>query len=160
MIIIEGMDNSGKSTLALAIAKRLNMNVQESEGPPRSSQEINDRCRRYEGLQNTILVRHPVVSNAIYGQFRPEGDPILPDVRDTFYAGKHLIVYCDPLDRSLTDHIIKDHDTPEHLAMIRERQVDIRLLYRNWAIRHAHILYRIGDDMDRVVEMVYDATYV
>jgi len=158
MIIIEGMDNSGKSTLALSLARRLHYTVQESEGPPRDAREINDRCRRYSQLQNTLFVRHPVISNSIYGQFRPEGDPIEDAVREEFYAGQHLIIYCDPLDRSLTDHVVKDHDTPEHLAMIREQQINIRILYRNWAIRHAHVLYRIGDDMDRVCDMVYDAS--
>src|SRR5688500_14255581 len=127
MIIIEGMDNSGKSTLALMLARRLNYQVQESEGPPRDAREINDRCRRYSQLQNTVFVRHPVISNAIYGQFRPEGDPIEDAVRDEFYASRHLIIYCDPLDRGLLEHVEKDHDSPQHLAMIREQQVNIRL---------------------------------
>lgn len=156
MIIIEGMDNSGKSTLALHIARRLGLQVQESEGPPRSAQEINDRCRRYATLENTLLVRHPVVSNAIYGHFRPEGDPITADIREQFYDARHLIIYCDPVDRPLDDgHVVKDHDTPEHLALIRAQKVEIAALYRGWAIRHAHIVYRIGDDMDRIVDWAH-----
>lgn len=153
MIIIEGMDNSGKSTLARYIAERCGLRVQESEGPPRSPEEINERCRRYETLQNTLLVRHPAVSNAIYGHFRPEGDPITADIREQFYGAGHLIIYCDPVDRDLDDgHVVKDHDTPEHLAMLRAQKAEILELYRGWAVRHAHIVYRIGDDMDRVVD--------
>lgn len=158
MIIIEGMDNSGKSTLAVTLALRLSYDIRESEGPPRDAREINDRCRRYSRLQNTVFVRHPVISNAIYGQFRPEGDPIEDAVRKEFYAGKHLIIYCDQMERGLLGHDEKDHDSPEHLAMIREQQLNIRALYREWAIHHAHVLYRIGDDMDRVCDMVYDAS--
>ena len=156
MIIIEGMDNSGKSTLAAHIARRLGLRVQESEGPPRSAQEINERCLRYETLQNTLLVRHPAVSNAIYGHFRTEGDPISPDIRERFYAAGHLIIYCDPLDRDLNDgHVVKDHDTPEHLAMLNQQKRQITQLYRGWAVRHAHIVYRIGDDMDRIVDWAH-----
>lgn len=154
MIIIEGMDNSGKSTLAVHLAKRFNFKVQESEGPPKSAEEINERIRGYNNLQDTVFVRHPVISNAIYAMFRPEGNPILPELTNEFYAGQHLIIYCDPMERGLASHVLKDHDTPEHIAMVTARRAELVDAYREWAIKHAHIIYRIGDDMDRVCDWV------
>src|ERR1700759_2893092 len=73
-IIIEGHDNSGKSTLAQKLASYIGLRIQESEGPPKSAEEINARVDGYELLRDTLFVRHPVISNSIYGQFRPEGD--------------------------------------------------------------------------------------
>ena len=158
VIIIEGMDNSGKSTLARCIAQRLNFAIQESEGPPRSREEINARIRRYAYMRNVVFVRHPVISNAIYGAQRPEGDPIDPALRRKFYSDPHnLFIYCDPLERGLDDHVVKDHDTPEHLALLEERRSILLKEYRSWAIRHAHFMYRIGDDMERVCDWVAHA---
>jgi hypothetical protein len=76
VIVIEGMDNSGKSTLAESMADYMELLVQESEGPPLSDEEINARVDRYEHMEGRLFVRHPVISNAIYGLFRPEGNPI------------------------------------------------------------------------------------
>src|SRR3546814_9756983 len=47
MIVIEGMDNSGKSTLAEAMASYMGLIVQESEGPPLDAREINEIGRAH-----------------------------------------------------------------------------------------------------------------
>ena len=155
MIIVEGPDNSGKSTLAKYIGERRGLIIQESEGPPKSNQEINDRIIRYARMNETLFVRHPVISNSIYGKFRPEGDPVFPGLRDEFYNNPHLlIIYCDPGTRGLDSHVIKDHDTPEHLAMVNSNAEALIEAYRDWAIGHAHIAYRIGDSMERIVALV------
>ena len=43
MIVLEGPDASDKSTLAKVIAKSLRCDIQESEGPPRSEHDLDDR---------------------------------------------------------------------------------------------------------------------
>src|ERR1043166_7927791 len=73
VIVIEGMDNSGKSTLARVIADHMGLAIQESEGPPRSADEINERVDRYSSMRDThLFVRHPCVSNPIYDCGRTE----------------------------------------------------------------------------------------
>lgn len=155
MIVIEGMDNSGKSTLGEALASYLDLIVQESEGPPLSDQEINERVDRYEQMTDRVFVRHPVVSNAIYGKFRPEGNPITPGRTMIFYEANPLLIYCDAGDRGFEGHVVKDHDTPRHQQLLAERQQELLTEYRLWAAQHAHFIYRIGDDMDELISTIH-----
>lgn len=155
MIVIEGMDNSGKSTLGQALASYMSLIVQESEGPPLSDDEINERIDRYEKMEKRLFVRHPVVSNAIYGQVRPEGNPITPGRTMLFYEAKPIIIYCDAGQRGLGGHVEKAVDTKKHLADITNNYNKLLYLYRQWASEHAHFIYRIGDDMDQLIATVF-----
>lgn len=154
-IIIEGMDNSGKSTLAQIMAEYMDLIVQESEGPPIDEDEINDRVDRYERMTDRLFVRHPVISNAIYGQVREEGDIISEGRRMLFYENKHTIIYCDAGTRGLGAHVQKAHDTEKHLEDITNNYNKLLYLYRQWAAEHANFVYRIGDDMDQLIATVY-----
>lgn len=158
MIIVEGHDNSGKSTLAQEIASLFDIQLKESEGPPKSPTEINDRCARYAELakeQPILLVRHPVISNAIYAAFRDEGDVITQDTRDAFYSNPDvLIIYADAMDRGLSDHKLEAHDTPEHMELVEKNYNSILSLYREWALKKAQVLYRIGDGYTHVFRCV------
>ncbi len=156
MIVIEGMDNSGKSTLARALADYMTMGVQESEGPPKSDDEINARVDGYADMgDHTIFVRHPVISNAIYGKFRPEGDPITPGRAMIFYEAKPILIYCDAGNRGYGGHVLKDHDTERHQELLKSKQQELLNEYRLWAAQHAHFVYRIGDDMDQLISTLY-----
>lgn len=156
MIVIEGMDNSGKSTLAQKLADYMSLFVQESEGPPKSDQEINDRVDLYATMgDNYLFVRHPVISNAIYGQFRPEGNPITPGRTMLFYDARPLLIYCDAGERGFEGHVLKDHDTEVHQRLLEEKQADLLRAYRLWAAQYAHFVYRIGDDMDELIATVH-----
>ncbi|OXE37527.1 MAG: hypothetical protein CGW95_01025 [Phenylobacterium zucineum] len=153
-IIVEGIDNSGKSTLARLIAKRLGLLLVESEGPPKYPGEMNARVERYFSMPGPLLfVRHPCVSQVIYGKLRGEEDSISADLVREFYNQQHLFIYCDPLGRGLEGHVVKDeHDSPAHLKAIEDKYSNLLAMYRDWAINRAHMFYRIGDSMDRVVK--------
>lgn len=155
MIVIEGMDNSGKSTLAIKMADYLDLLVQESEGPPLSDEEINERIDKYADMEGRLFVRHPVISNAIYGQFRPEGNPITPGRIMLFYEARPCLIYCDAGDRAFEGHVLKNHDTEAHQLLIAIKQQELLKEYRLWAAQHAHFVYRIGDDMDQLIATVY-----
>jgi hypothetical protein len=154
-IIIEGMDNSGKSTLAIRMAEYFELIVQESEGPPLSDEEINQRVDNYEVMEGRLFVRHPVVSNAIYGSVRKEGNPITPGRTALFYEARHTLIYCDAGQRGLGAHVEKAHDTEKHLKDITNNYNKLLYLYRQWAAEHAHFVYRIGDDMSQFISTVY-----
>lgn len=155
MIVIEGMDNSGKSTLGEALASYLDMIVQESEGPPLSDEEINERVDKYEAMTGRIFVRHPVISSAIYGKFRPEGNPITPGRTMIFYESNPLLIYCDAGERGFEGHVVKDHDTARHQQLLSDYQRDLLEEYRLWAAQHAHFVYRIGDDMNELISTIH-----
>jgi hypothetical protein len=160
MIVIEGMDNSGKSTLGLAMAAYLEWPLQESEGPPcqtadmTADEEINARVDKYFTFPPTVFVRHPVISNSIYGHVRDEGDPITEERRVLFGLRKPILIYCDAGTRGLESHIRKAHDTDKHMDDITDGYHTLLELYRLWAAQHAHFIYRIGDEMDLLIRLV------
>jgi hypothetical protein len=159
MIVIEGPDNSGKSTLARHIVRDVVIPIQESEGPPKWSGEIVERIHRYRSFPPVIFVRHPCVSNPIYDMTRTamEQDPIPISVIADFYTQENLFIYCDPGERTLEGHEIKSAvDTHLHLNRITNNRKSINEMYRKWAIAYAHVIYRIGDDMDFVKKIVHD----
>jgi hypothetical protein len=155
MIVIEGMDNSGKSTLAETMANYMELIVQESEGPPLSDEEINDRVDRYEQMEGRLFVRHPVISNAIYGKFRDEGNPITPGRTMIFYEANPILIYCDAGSRGYEGHELKPHDTERHQTLLTNNQQALLNEYRLWAAQYAHFVYRIGDDMARLISTVH-----
>lgn len=153
-ILIEGPDATGKTTLARYIAWRTGFAMQESEGPPRHPGDINERVARYSRMDRTIFVRHPLVSHPIYDQARqfmrkPASDIISAADKAAFYAENPIVIYCKP--HLPAEHKVKDYDTPEHMAMLHEQANLIRTLYRQWAADRAHITYKIGDSMERVL---------
>jgi GTPase SAR1 family protein len=152
MIVIEGMDNSGKSTLARYLAENMKTEIQESEGPPQSRTEINDRIRRYQKAKNTIFVRHPCVSNIIYDITRPPEERNLIDeaLIDEFYDSDPTFIYCDPQERRMQGHLVKEHDSVEHLDRVHRYYPMLLSYYREWAINYAHIIYRIRDGRFRI----------
>jgi len=155
MIVVEGMDNSGKSTLGESLASYLDLIVQESEGPPKSDEEINQRVDTYQEMEGRLFVRHPVISNEIYGKFRPEGNPITPGRAMIFYEAKPLLIYCDAGERGYEGHVLKPHDTKKHQRLLAKNAGGLLTEYRLWAAQHAHFIYRIGDDMDELIATVH-----
>jgi hypothetical protein len=159
MIVIEGMDATGKSTLARRLATELKLQIQESEGPPQSYSEFHARILRYFEMKDThLFVRHPLVSNPIYDLARiQENHPIVKMPDDLYFAFYDIVrptfIYCAPSSYQV-DHNVKDHDSPEHLAMIERRRDTLLRGYSDWALKHAHIVYRIGDSTDAVLAMV------
>lgn len=158
-IIVEGMDNSGKSTLGAHLAQTFGMNVQESEGPPKYPGEMHDRISRYGQMDQTVFVRHPIISQDIYARHIRGEDPGLSHVQvsrvyEHIRAGRTLVIYCDAGSRGLEGHVEKAHDKPEHLEAIRLNYLRGLEAYRLWAAQHAHLIYRIGDNMDDVAARV------
>jgi len=160
MIIVEGVDNSGKSTLVNYLASVLDCPVQGSEGPPQYEGEMNDRLARYSHLPaNTIFDRHPIISQTIYGTMRSHHDAFQPEWLEWLYGEiKPTIIYCDPLERGLEGHRRNTVDTDEHLKQIETGYSLLLSHYRRWALQHAHIFYRIGDDKNRILNFLDPST--
>lgn len=150
-IIIEGPDNSGKSTLARYIASHVPRPILFSEGPEKFPGEINDRIRRYERYRNVIFDRHPCVSQPIYGKIRRNTE-VEHELLLRFYDARPLFIYCR--GRGLETHVVKDHDTPEHVEAVNRNHEWLCRQYDEWAVQHAHIWYRVGDSMERVLNLV------
>lgn len=156
-IILEGPDNSGKTTLAGKLMKMgIPYTFQPGEGPPRSLEEINARATRYLKMDDTIFDRHPCISEGIYGKHRPGYSWIHQDILDQFNAEDHLIIYCESEAMGSHTHLAKDHDTVEHLALIYKHDQQIRQDYRVWAEKNAHIQYRIGQSTEAIETLIME----
>lgn len=152
MLIIEGADATGKSTLARIIARELSLNLIEGEGPPKDDEDLSERIERYKRIPNAVFVRHPVISQPIYGKLR--GDfAIPPHVIKEFYDGNHFFIYCDPVNLNIANHEIKPYEDPEHVKLVENRYEFLVNSYRHWALNKAHVIYRIGDDPITVVKI-------
>ena len=96
MIIIEGCDNTGKSTLILSLATDLRMATARSTGRPGSERAIQDYHSWCEDCpQKLILDRHPALSDLVYGSLlrnHTHSDLGLAHrvVED------HFLIYCRP----------------------------------------------------------------
>lgn len=124
MIIIEGPDNSGKSTLASFLAYELGMQVYHAGGPPASIKEMNGRVQFI--LNNSdqfIFDRCPLISEPVYSILRPGGN-MFGDSDELYKALRELkpvLIYCRPPDNIVLEvdsHKIKAHDSPSHIAKV------------------------------------------
>lgn len=157
-IVIEGMDATGKSTLANFLSIKLRMPIKESEGPTSSVDHFLERSSRYEQLQNHIIVRHPHVSESIYGTARgtylayTKNLDFLESL-DRYCQSRHLIIYCMPPTASF-HHKVKAHDTDDHIKLLQEHKHTICGLYRAWAQLDADLHYQMGHSMHRLLSVI------
>lgn len=154
-IIIEGMDATGKSTLARYLADELGYIVKESEGPIYSPEELTDRLQRYDELSRrhgggVIFVRHPLISEPIYATHVHKREPFhtfgQSEYKLKLMVPKPIIVVCKPSGKKV-DHQLKIFDTPEYLDALDEARVYVEQEYEEWVyIGLGAIPYRIGGE--------------
>lgn len=158
MIVIEGPDASGKTTLARFLAQALSRPLKFGEGPPLHFEDMQDRLQRYSRLApNFIYDRHPIVSEEIYSHALDRVPTVTRQQVSDFYAANPTIIYCDT-QRDRHTHELGPHDTPVYLERLHDNMDLLIQTYRSWAISHAHIIYRIGDDMQRVADFLTSFT--
>lgn len=154
-IILEGPDNSGKSTLAAYLARSLDLSLQHSGGPSKYPGEVN--ARTFEMNQRTftqLFDRHPAISQNIYvGGLQNGGELVTEENVNDFYALKPLIIYCKNV-RGVDGHEQSEHSSTEYFDQVAKNMERICDLYDAWAVEKAHIVYRIGDNMSAVAKMI------
>lgn len=137
MFIVEGPDNSGKSTLVDFIARMLDIPKMHSGGPGKDTYEFFSRCRRLINYPDHVVFdRFPVISEHVYA-------PILRGV-DTFGGNnpiwRHellkrmpIIIYCrPPLDvlLDLDNHPVKvEHEDAEHVESVKRNALRLAQRY-------------------------------
>ena len=119
IIILEGADNSGKSTLAKRLASDLNLEVCHPGGPPKNIAEALARCVEQDAIfdlstqVNLIYDRVTCISDMIYRgkkQYHNVFVKFLERIREKTNV---MIVYCRPSNERLTnfdDHVMQDHE--------------------------------------------------
>lgn len=151
-IILEGPDGTGKSTLAKRIAGHINWMYTPGQGPERYPGEIVERGRQYLEHQFRVFDRHPIISQPIYNRFRTDGTPIPQELIDELAAQNNLLILCDRPEQEV-EHVLKDYDTEEHVAMVEDNADAIYRAYIEWSMGRVHGIYRIGDPVENVLRL-------
>lgn len=162
IIILEGVDASGKSTLATALLSKFESrySYRPSEGPEKEPGEILHRIDRYSKhfTRNVLFDRHPIISHPIYSKTCEWVTRIPADVISDFYSRPMLIVYCLPTARGFDAHeAVEGVDTVEHLSMVKKEYPRILADYNEWALRRANMIYRCGENFDATIQRIVKA---
>lgn len=151
MIVLEGCDGAGKSTLGEQLAKAYQLPlVHQKGGPNRTQEELFADMRERNERQKTELViydRIPIISENVYGKIlrghsrmeNPEGLVMFNQWIET----KPLLIYCrPPVSRLVNSELIKkEHDSAEHIDQLKTRIVQVSACYDDLMINLFAVMY-------------------
>lgn len=148
MIILEGPDGAGKSTLAQQLSADLNVPLHHSGGPPRDRQEIIARQARMNKdlLAGVVKVydRAPCISDPIYGPIIRGETPFDDYTHLALEFRMRLkvpVIYCRPrlafIHAALVDRLEpeKTYKPQKHIDGVR-KNVDAIVASYDWNIGH------------------------
>ena len=134
MIILEGPDGSGKTTLAKEISLRLKLPIIHSGGKPKDEYEAWSRhketLRSIHERRIVIMDRVICISDYVYGRVLRGGSSMGPGHHQELAEVMRLpIIYCRPPDQDILelpeDHEVKGHETSDHVARVQSHQPQI-----------------------------------
>ncbi len=135
MIVVEGFDCSGKTTLVGKIGDWTGYPAAHSGGPPKGmphTRRCLARCLRRFSMP-VIQDRVTQISESVYGMIaRPDMAALaLSRIGDLRMA--QVVVYCRPktpviLER-LKEHQLKGDDTPDHVAYVVQNAATMIAIY-------------------------------
>jgi len=102
MIIVEGMDNTGKSTIAKLLGDTFQLPVVDRQGRPERDEQVIEQIMSFLLLDPpAILDRHPLISERVYGLVIRKRDIFEPPLKFNFFLERllrddPLIIYCRP----------------------------------------------------------------
>ena len=143
MIILEGADSAGKSTLAYRIAQTFGLLIKPSSGPPSTSNEWRSRMAKYEQLQrDTVCDRHPCISDIVYSKAFGRDSWLTTHDLATFHKADHLIIYCRSPHAGVLTPQVTAFDTPEYIERLTANLQLVDEGYKNYfEIHPPHLKY-------------------
>lgn len=154
MIIFEGPDGAGKTSLSVRLSKELGIPIADkvvaSNLQPLTDLAVWTEQNVAQGFQRMIFDRHRLISEPIYGPAtRAKQDPKfcdpgwMLDMMAQFYASNPIIIYCLPSLRDVWHNV---HNDETDNTAVRSR---IRAIYAGYAAR-------ASIDISRGVGRLYD----
>jgi len=163
MIILEGADNSGKSTLGKKLAKKFHLPLVHSSRPKGNllPLEILSHSNNQLKPSKTIQDRVYAISEYVYGHvIRGKTDLGAHHAiaLEDLYSRDHLIIYCRPnlktilknVGREQMEGVIDNH--PELVNEYDELMVDIGRYSNNKVVRYDYELDPINYVYERVAD--------
>lgn len=145
MIILEGYDNSGKSTLAALLHETTGFEVRHPGPAPKNFRD--EFCCLVEQASNApinvIQDRVTSVSSQVY-QNKLFNERYMAWLNGMLNTPHCVLIYCrPPIEKILdfTGHQIKDYDTPEHLEKVKGKAIETVESYDLVMKQVPHIVY-------------------
>lgn len=141
MVVVEGADNSGKTTFA----KSLGMAYFSAGAAPNDAKELKAclRDQRNRAGMHCVQDRLTCISQQVYSD-APEACLLMRDLEEIVEIPQLIVVYCRPPERTLMDlstHQQKSYDTEENMEKIARRQMEYVQRYDDLMERIPHVLY-------------------
>ena len=155
MIIIEGPDNSGKSTLCNQLSKHFQIEVIHSGGPGKDFEEIIHRTDSFISAHKQICIRDrfPAISDKVYASILRDGqtvftDPVYKKYMEILIGMHPVIILCWPEYGTMMN--LKTHqrglfDDDELWEGVKANQEKIIEMYDNLFQEIPHIKYSYED---------------
>lgn len=154
-IILEGFDNSGKSTLASYLSEKLKMPIHHPGGPPKNDDEA------FKCLDEQIkLAKEPIIIDRVTSISRQCYDKnklfnvVLTDALKTLLnQPRAILVYCRPPTNVLHDwkgHETKDYDSTDHIEYIMDQADNIISNYDRLMAQVPHISHDWTSELDNL----------
>lgn len=136
MIVLEGPDNAGKTTLGKQLSERLGVALHHSSNPKMTYAELRDKMREIinDPRRDAVYDRVPLISEGIYGTILRgvnrfnchEGNGLW----QLFAASNPLIIYCRPTDETINVGLeFKPGESEDHIAAVRANHLTIAHAY-------------------------------
>lgn len=131
MLVFEGPDNSGKSTIASYVSHELGIPLYHFGKPPKNVMDLRNRLKfMLENHDRYIFDRIPLISEQVYSILRTQNLLSVLNNAECFYTRfrdlNPLVVYCRPSTSIMLEgHKGKKHDSPEHLAAVEEKALQL-----------------------------------
>ncbi len=140
MIVLEGPDLSGKSTIMNLFREATGLPSHHFGPPPKTKDEILNRIECPP--PNVVFDRHPCISEQVYSILRLEGQLLSSnELTERFLEMNPLVVFCDPgIDYLLSKmHFLKAkaHKSTDHVGKVEQN-------YRHIYARYQGLMHNIG----------------
>jgi hypothetical protein len=134
LIVVEGMDNTGKSTLAQHIAEKFKIVLMANKQRPRSVSE----AIRYTSIVRTVSSIFPVIVDRWAPISEPVYGPILrgENLAEGISDEADLIIYCRP-----PIEVIMNYGNREQMPGVIENTREIVAAYDELMSRKHYVLY-------------------
>lgn len=159
MIILEGPDNSGKSTLGKILSEKLHLEIVHPGGKPDNPDIELSMILNQMKLSETNIIHDRItcISNMVYNIFRGAESDIDYSFMCDQFANSSTIIYCRPpmeVLLNLSNHVVKEHDSVDQINLVNNNCKQIIIAYDTIMQFIHHIPYDYTSDS--IDELIHD----